>query len=166
MLFLILILLIFLLYILRISKAISKYIAVFMDFLLLGGFTAYLLHDKVSVKIASGNAVYFWDLVFAVGVCILYYVLLNVLISFFPKIAACINYVAAWAGTFFLYLLIFLIFNDGLPQLVNDDSLSMLINLIIVSILAIVSFRIRKNIFDTKETTVVVKVIGTGKERT
>lgn len=57
---------------LRVSKAVSKFVAVFIDFILVGGITAYSLHGKVSVKIASGNAVYFWDIVFGLGVCLLY----------------------------------------------------------------------------------------------
>lgn len=150
-LFLIPMLIIFLLYVLRISKEISKFVAVFIDFLLIGGFTAYFLHGKVSMKIASGNAVYFWDIVFGVGVCILYYVLLNFLVVQFPKVAACINYVIAWFGTLIIYVMIFAIFNDGLPQLLNNQSVSMLINMIIVTILAFVTFQIRKNIFDTEQ---------------
>lgn len=149
-LFLIPILLLILLYFLRISTAISKFVAVFIDFLLIGGFTAYLLHGKVSVQIASGKAVYFWDIAFGVGVCILYYVILSFLVIHFPKVAACINYVIAWIGTFLIYGMIFAIFNGGLPQLLNNHSLSMLINIIIVTLLAFITFKIRKNIFGTQ----------------
>jgi len=148
--FLIIMLLFTLLFILRISKAISRFVAVFIDFLFVGGFTAYFLHDKVSMKIASGNAVYFWDIVFGIIVCILYYALLSFLVNKLPRVAACINYVIAWFGTFLIYILVFLIFNDGLPELLNNHSWSMFIHLLIVSLLAFVTFQIRKNIFDTE----------------
>ena len=54
------ILLLFLLIILvKISKMVSRTVAVLVDFLFLGGFAAYSLHKSVSVTIASGYAIYF-----------------------------------------------------------------------------------------------------------
>ncbi len=54
------ILLLFLLIILvKISKMMSRTVAVLVDFLFLGGFAAYSLHKSVSVTIASGYAIYF-----------------------------------------------------------------------------------------------------------
>lgn len=62
---LILPILLFLLFILyKISKMVSRTVAVLVDFLFLGGFTAYSLHKLISVNIASGYAVYFWDIIF------------------------------------------------------------------------------------------------------
>lgn len=144
------ILIITLLYLIRFSTAVSKFFAVFIDFLLICGFTAYFLHGEVSVKIASGNAVYFWDIAFGIGVCVLYYVLLNFLVIHLPMVAAFINYIIAWIGTFLIYGVIFTIFIGGLPQLLNNHSLNMLINIIIVSLLALMTFKIRKNIFNTQ----------------
>lgn len=96
------ILLLFLLIILvKISKMVSRTVAVLVDFLFLGGFAAYSLHQSVSVKIASGYAVYFWDILFFIVSCVLYYIVLNYLVTNFPRLAALINYIIAWIGTFF-----------------------------------------------------------------
>src|SRR5690625_5072781 len=102
-LFLIPLLVLMLLYLLRLSKNISKFIAVFIDFLFIGGITASSLHRQVSTKIASGNAVYFWDIVFGIGVCLIYYFLLNSLVIKVPKVAAVVNYMIAWFGTLIIY---------------------------------------------------------------
>ena len=136
-----------LLYLLRLSKNISKLIAVFIDFLLIGGIVAYSVHGKLSVKIASGNAVYFWDIVFGIGACFIYYILLNYLVINFPKLAAVINYVIAWVGTLIIYGMTLILFYGGFPQLLNNYDLSMIIHIIIITMLAFVTFNIRKNIF-------------------
>ncbi|MDD1505537.1 hypothetical protein PVA17_22720, partial [Lysinibacillus sp. CNPSo 3705] len=147
------IMLIFLLIILyKLSKMISKTVAVLIDFLFIGGFTAYSLHKIISVKIASGNAVYFWDIVFFIAACILYYIALNYLVINFPRLAAVINYIVSWIGTFLIYGVICVIFIGGLPQLLNNPSFSMLTNVIIVSLLAIITFNIRKSVFANGET--------------
>src|SRR5699024_4557322 len=101
------------------------FIAVFIDFLLIGGIVANFTHKAISIKIASGNAIYFWNIAFALGACVLYYFLLNFLILYFPKIATIVNYLIAWVGTFLVYLIIFSVINGNLPQLLNNDNLSM-----------------------------------------
>lgn len=144
-------LLLILLYLLRISKNISKFIAVFIDFLFVGGFAAVSLHGKVSIKIASGNAVYFWDIVFGIGSCFIYYFLLNLLVMKLPKVATLVNYIIAWFGTLIIYGMLFSIFVGGFPRLLNNPDLSMLTNLIIVTLLAFVTFNIRRNIFSAQQ---------------
>ncbi|GIN58626.1 hypothetical protein J8TS2_29450 [Lederbergia ruris] len=144
-------LLVLLVFLLRISKAISKFVAVSIDFLFIGGFTAYSLHEKVSIKIASGNAVYFWDIVFGIGACILYFTLLSYLVIKFPKIAALINYIIAWIGTLLIYGMICVIFIGNFPRLLNNYFLSTLVNIIIITVLAFITFNIRKNIFGTQQ---------------
>lgn len=144
------ILLIILLFLLRLSKNISKFIAVFIDFIFIGGIVAYSIHGKLSIKIASGNAVYFWDIVFGIGACIIYYILLSYLVINFPKLAAFINYFIAWIGTLIIYGMFFVIFNGGFPRLLNNYDLSMAINIIIITMLAFVTFKIRKNIFNAQ----------------
>jgi len=150
-LFLIPILIMILLFFLQLSKSISKMIAVFIDFLFIGGFVAYLLHGKVSTKIASGHAIYFWNIVFGIGSCLIYYLLLTLLVMKFPKIAAVVNYIIAWFGTLIMYGLLFSVFIGGFPRLLNNSELSMLTNLLIVTLLAFVTFKIRKNIFSTPD---------------
>ncbi|EJR57563.1 hypothetical protein IIM_00170 [Bacillus cereus VD107] len=143
---------IFLLFILyKISKMVSRTVAVFIDFLFLGGFTAYSLHKIISVKIASGNAVYFWDIIFFIISCVLYYIVLNYLVINFPRLAAFINYIISWIGTFLMYTIICVIFIGNFPQLLNNEFFSKLTNLIIISIIAIVTFNIRKTMFANEE---------------
>ncbi|PFN27601.1 hypothetical protein [Bacillus cereus] len=146
------ILLLFLLFIFyKISKMISRTVAVLIDFLFLGGFTAYSLHKIISVKIASGNAVYFWDIIFFIVSCVLYYIVLNYLVINFPRLAACINYIISWIGTFLVYTTICIIFIGNFPQLLNNEFFSKLTNLIIISIIAIITFNIRKTMFANEE---------------
>jgi len=142
--------LIFILF-LRVSKATSKFIAIFIDFLVVGGVIAYLSNEAISLKIASGKAVYFWNLVFGVGACIIYYFILSLLVIYLPKIASLINYLVSWIGTFIIYFIFFSIFNGELPQLLNDEKLSVIINIIIVTLLSFITYRARRNIFDMKE---------------
>lgn len=132
---------------LRISKSTSKFVAIFIDFLVIGGTIAYLSNETVSSKIASGNAVYFWNVVFGVGTCIIYYIILSFLVIYFPKIGATINYFVSWIGTFIIYFVFFSIVNEGLPQLLNDKELSLIANLIIVTLLTFITYRARQNIF-------------------
>lgn len=146
------ILLLFLLMILvKISKMVSRTVAVLVDFLFLGGFAAYSLHQSVSVKIASGYAVYFWDILFFIVSCALYYIVLNYLVTNFPRLAALINYIIAWIGTFLVYATICIILIGNLPQLLNNKFFSELTNIIIISILAIITFNVRKTMFANKE---------------
>ncbi|MDA1601817.1 hypothetical protein PDL10_15595 [Bacillus cereus] len=149
---LILPILLFLLFILyKISKMVSRTVAVLVDFLFLGGFTAYSLHKLISVNIASGYAVYFWDIIFFILSCVLYYIVLNYLVINFPRIAAFINYIISWIGTFLVYTTICIILIGNLPQLLNNEFFSQLTNIIIISILAIITFNIRKTMFANKE---------------
>ncbi|MFC9416014.1 hypothetical protein ACIG6B_15800 [Bacillus mobilis] len=145
----ILLILLFILY--KISKMVSKTVAVLVDFLFLGGFTAYSLHKAVSVKIASGYAVYFWDILFFIVSCVLYYIVLNYLVINFPRIAAFINYIISWIGTFLVYTIICIILIGNLPKLLNNEFFSQLTNIIIISILAIITFNIRKTMFANEE---------------
>ncbi|MFA2786244.1 hypothetical protein [Bacillus paranthracis] len=146
------ILLLFLLIILvKISKMVSRTVAVLVDFLFLGGFAAYSLHKSVSVTIASGYATYFWDILFFIVSCVLYYIVLNYLVINFPRLAALINYIIAWIGTFLVYATICIILIGNLPQLLNNKFFSELTNIIIISILAIITFNVRKTIFANKE---------------
>ncbi|MFJ9231058.1 hypothetical protein [Bacillus mobilis] len=130
---------------------VSKTVAVLVDFLFLGGFTAYSLHKAVSVKIASGYAVYFWDILFFIVSCVLYYIVLNYLVINFPRIAAFINYIISWIGTFLVYTIICIILIGNLPKLLNNEFFSQLTNIIIISILAIITFNIRKTMFANEE---------------
>ncbi|KLA01402.1 hypothetical protein B4147_1069 [Bacillus wiedmannii] len=149
---LILPILLFLLFILyKISKMVSKTVAVLVDFLFLGGFTVYSLHKLISVKIASGYAIYFWDILFFIVSCVLYYIVLNYLVINFPRIAAFINYIISWIGTFLVYTTICIILIGNLPKLLNDEFFSQLTNIIIISILAIITFNIRKTMFANEE---------------
>lgn len=137
---------------LRISSSIGKVIAIFIDFLILGGFAMNFFHHKISTVIASGKAVYFWNIVFTVIICALYFFLLVAIFTFAPKVGAIINYFIAWIGTFIIYFLVFAILNnDELPQLLDNENLSKLTNLIIVSLLAIITFQARQNIFNVHE---------------
>ncbi|MCL1702156.1 hypothetical protein [Lysinibacillus sp. Bpr_S20] len=146
MVFLIILLLLFA--IIKISAMISKTVAVLIDFIFLGFFTAISLHGAISVKIASGKAIYFWDTLFFITACVLYFIALNLLVIYFPRIAKFLNYMVAWIGTFIIYIVLSSLFTgDALPQLLNNDSLSQFTNLIIISIIAFATYNVRKKIF-------------------
>ncbi|MFY0521071.1 hypothetical protein ACOMCU_25085 [Lysinibacillus sp. UGB7] len=132
----------------KISKMVSKTVAVLIDFILLGVFTSYSLHEIITVKIASGKAVYFWDALFFIVPCVLYYIALKYLVIYFPRVSRIFNFIISWIGTLLVYTILCSIFiGDSFPKLLNNDFFSGFTNYIIVSILAIVTFNIRKNVF-------------------
>lgn len=142
---LLMLLIIFVLY--KMAKTIGRNAAVFIDFLLIGGFTTYYLHHAVSVKIASANAVYFWDAIFLVASCAIYYILLKFISIQFPRTAKLLHYTMAWIGTYIIYMLLCTILVGDLPRLLNNNTLSIITNLVIISLFAILTFNVRKTMF-------------------
>src|SRR5690625_3128545 len=80
--------------------------AIFFDIVVIGGFTVYYAHHEWFVKIASGKAVYFWDVVCFAIVGSIYTAFLMLAHQGFPKIAAIFHYIVAWVATFFVYLIL------------------------------------------------------------
>lgn len=75
-----------------------KITAFAIDFFLIFFFTIYYIHGLVSVKISSGNAVYFWDFVFGLLAVIIYGVVILFIHHIFPIVSKVLNYVISFLG--------------------------------------------------------------------
>lgn len=143
-------LLFMLLIILRIFKwiiSLGAVAAIFLDIVVIGGFTVYYAHHEWFVKIASGKAVYFWDVVCFAIVGSIYTAFLMLAHQGFPKIAAIFHYIVAWVATFFVYLILNLILFDSFGKLLDHKQWNLFVHAIIISILAIYIFSKRRDIF-------------------
>src|SRR5699024_9124485 len=86
---------------------------VVVDVIAIGGFVVFYVHHNWFIHIASGKAVYFWDVVLFVLIFILYSSIVLIGTNKFPKIAGLFHYVVAWLVTGFIYLFInYAIFNQ------------------------------------------------------
>lgn len=63
---------------------ILKVVAFALDYAIILIFGIYFLHNTVSIKISSGNAIYFWDVVFGILIIIIYKFLLIFLKEWIP----------------------------------------------------------------------------------
>lgn len=75
-----------------------KITAFAIDFFLIFFFTIYYLHGLVSVKISSGNAVYFWDFVLGLVAVVIYGVVILFIHHMFPNVSKVLNYVISFVG--------------------------------------------------------------------
>ncbi len=121
--------------------------AVFVDVLILGGFAIYYAHHQWFVHIASGKAVYFWDILLFVLISAIYSVIVVKGTATFPRIAAIFHYAIAWVTTGFIYLFINYQFYNGFGPLLNNEQVNTIVHLIIISILALFIFNRRMRIF-------------------
>lgn len=121
--------------------------AVIIDVLLLGGFAIYYAHHQWFVHIASGKAIYFWDVLLFIVIFILYSGLLVLGTNKFPKLAAVFHYIIAWIATFFIYVFInYAIFNE-MGSLLNHSTMNEIVHLILITLLAFIIFNRRMTIF-------------------
>jgi putative conjugative transposon membrane protein len=76
-----------------------KITAFAIDFFLIFFFTIlYYLHWLISVKILSGNAVYFWDFVLGLVAVVIYGVVILFIHHMFPNVSKILNYVISFMG--------------------------------------------------------------------
>lgn len=68
-----------------------RIVALEVDFFLIFFYTIYFLHDLISVKIASGNVVYFWDIVFGLLAVGIYCFIILTIHHFLPKLSKVIK---------------------------------------------------------------------------
>jgi len=121
--------------------------AVVVDVIAIGGFVVFYGHHNWFIHIASGKAVYFWDVVLFVLIFILYSSIVLIGTNKFPKIAGLFHYVVAWLVTGFIYLFInYAIFNQ-LGSLLINEQMNLIVHLIIISGLAVFIFKKRMLIF-------------------
>src|SRR5690625_350848 len=121
--------------------------AVVVDILVLGGFVIYYAHNEWFINIASGKAVYFWDVLLFAFIGCIYGVIVLLGTRRFPRIAGLFHYVIAWMTTGFIYLIINYGIYGGFGPLLNNEQINTVIHIIIISILALFIFSTRMRIF-------------------
>ncbi len=122
-------------------------LAVVIDILVLGGFAIYYAHNEWFINIASGKAVYFWDVLLFALIGFIYGIIVMLGTRKFPRIAGIFHYVIAWIMTGFIYLIINYGIFDGLGSLLNNEQINIVIHIIIISILSLFIFNSRIRIF-------------------
>lgn len=120
---------------------------VIVDMLVIGGFAVFYGHHNWFVYIASGKAVYFWDIVLFMIVVFLYSGIVFLATSKFPRIAAIFHYAISWVVVGIFYLFIHYASFNGLGLLLNNEQLNVAVHIIIISILALFVFRARMRMF-------------------
>lgn len=119
-----------------------------VDVLIIGGLAVYYAHHKWFVYIASGKAVYFWDVLLFIVIAILYSSIISMGTSSFPKLAALFHYAIAWFITYFIYgLANHAVFGEMAP-LLNHQTMNEIVHVIIVTLLAFIIFKRRMRIFN------------------
>lgn len=136
-----------LLQIVRLIIGFGMIFAVLVDMLVLGGFAIYYAHHEWFVHIASGKAVYFWDVLLFVLVSFVYGVAVTRGTSRFPRVAGVFHYIVAWVTTGFIYVFINYEFYNGLGRLLNNQQMNTVVHLMIISILAVFIYRKRMDMF-------------------
>ncbi|HEM4667066.1 TPA: hypothetical protein U1069_000146 [Streptococcus suis] len=69
-----------------------------IDFCAVFIYTIYLLHQPISSKIANGNTIYFWDVLFGLIAVLIYGFLMVILSILLPRISKAINFVIVFLG--------------------------------------------------------------------
>lgn len=151
MLFVILYVLAFILLFLRLVTwmiRLGYVMAVVVDVLVIGGFSIYYAHNEWFVSIASGKAVYFWDVLLFVLIGIVYGIIVVLGTSMFPRIAGLFHYMIAWITTGFIYVFInHEVFDVVLGPLLNNEQMNTVVHIVIISVLALFIFTPRMRIF-------------------
>src|SRR5690625_7092436 len=94
-------------------------LAVVIDILVLGGFAIYYAHNEWFINIASGKAVYFWDVLLFAFIGFIYGIIVVLVTRKFPRIAGAFHYVIASMTTGLIYFLINYEIFDGFGSLLN-----------------------------------------------
>jgi len=126
-------------------------LAVVIDILVLGGFAIYYAHNEWFINIASGKAVYFWDVLLFAFIGFIYGIIVVLGTNKFPRVAGVFHYVIAWMTTGLIYLIINYEIFDGFGSLLNNEQINIVIHIIIISILALFIFSTRIRIFKQRD---------------
>lgn|SRR5690625_2949293 len=126
-------------------------LAVVIDILVLGGFAIYYAHNEWFINIASGKAVYFWDVLLFAFIGFIYGIIVVLGTNKFPIVAGVFHYVIAWMTTGLIYLIINYEIFDGFGSLLNNEQINIVIHIIIISILALFIFSTRIRIFKQRD---------------
>lgn len=126
-------------------------LAVVIDILVLGGFAIYYAHNEWFINIASGKAVYFWDVLLFAFIGFIYGIIVVLGTRKFPRIAGVFHYVIAWVTTGLIYLIINYEIFDGFGPLLNNEEINIVLHIIIISILTLFIFSTRIRIFKQRD---------------
>lgn len=125
------------------------YIAiVIIDVFLISGVAIYYAHHQWFIHIASGKAVYFWDVILFVAIIFTYSTLIMAGTNKFPAIAGIFHYMIAWIITYFIHGMINVAIFGEIGSLLNHNVMNTIVHVIIISILAIFIFNTRMRIFN------------------
>src|SRR5690625_7123503 len=111
--------------------------AVVVDVIVIGGFVVFYWHHNWFIHIASGKAIYFWDVVLFVLIFLLYSSIVLIGTNKFPRIAGLFHYVIAWLVTGFIYLFINNAIFNKLGSLLIIEQMIIIVILIFLSILTL-----------------------------
>ena len=122
--------------------------AVVVDVLVIGGCSIYYAHNEWFVHIASGKAVYFWDVLLFVLIGFVYGVIVVLGTSMFPRIAGLFHYIIAWITTGFLYVFInYAVCGVVFGLLLDNEQMNTVVHIVIISVLALFIYNSRMRIF-------------------
>lgn len=111
-----------------------------LDILALFIFIAYTAHTKIVSNIASGNAVYFWDIAFAVIAVMLYIKLFFLIVQRFPIVGKILNLIIAFFGVFIVYgLIVMFTMPEGIRlfPLLDNSIANQIANLLLIFIISL-----------------------------
>ena len=108
----------------------------------------YFIHNYFSVKVASGNAVYFWNISLSLIVVFIYTILFKLIYDRLGVFGKIINFVISYVGVVATYHLITSMFIQEKSfyylQLLNNQDINKVVNYILIGIVAIFVWRKRE----------------------
>lgn len=108
----------------------------------------YFIHNYFSVKVASGNAVYFWNISLSLIVVFIYAILFKLIYDRLGVFGKIINFVISYVGVVATYHLITSMFIQEKDfyylQLLNNQDINKVVNYILMGIVAIFVWRKRE----------------------
>lgn len=132
-----------------------KVAAFTIDFFLVFFYTIYYLHGLVSVRISSGNVVYFWDVVFGLISVGIYGFIILTIHHLLPKLSKVLNYIISVVGVSVAIPLaisfstaVVNMFNSNIRatnhiQLLNNPTADKIVYIVIFVLLAIPVWNVR-----------------------
>ncbi|MGP1411432.1 MAG: conjugal transfer protein [Peptoanaerobacter stomatis] len=108
----------------------------------------YYTHKYFSLKFSSGNAIYFWDIVFSLLAVVFYTLLFRLLYNRFQIVGKIINFGISFLGAMTVYCMLVNGFvtngkSHYLP-LLNHNTMNVVVNYIMITILAFIVFAKRE----------------------
>lgn len=108
----------------------------------------YFVHNYLSVKMTSGNAIYFWNILFSLIAVFLYVVLFKLIYDRLGVFGKIVNFVISYVGVVAVYYLITSMFIQEKRfyylQLLNNQEINKLVNYILIGIVAFFVWRKRE----------------------